>query len=201
MAMNALTQDEIQAVFDYYDMRVEEEPEKRKEHLRYKLIFAIGIFAGLRISEILSLTTCDVRGEYVCLRKCNTKGKLKGRKIPMNEFLQSVRDDYLFETELDVFGTEYLFPNKTNPEKHITPRLFDYKMKECYEYIGIDPGNLGSHTMRKTFAKYVLGALGNDIFSLSKLLGHCNISNTVYYLKSDPEVCKIAINKLPVPKT
>jgi integrase len=43
-------------------------------------------------------------------------------------------------------------------------------------------GQLGTHSMRKTFARNVHERLGNDLAKTKKALGHKNISATMHYM-------------------
>ena len=43
-------------------------------------------------------------------------------------------------------------------------------------------GNLGTHSMRKTFAKNVHRRLGNDLFKTKQALGQKNIAATIHYM-------------------
>lgn len=58
---------------------------------RDKVLFAMCLFAGCRVSEALALRTTDMKGETLTLRKCTTKGKLKTRVVDIQPGLGSLR--------------------------------------------------------------------------------------------------------------
>jgi integrase len=55
------------------------------------------------------------------------------------------------------------------------------------------PGRVGTHAMRKTFAKWVYEKLGHDLVKTQQALGHRNINSTVSYLTFAQEEIDAAI--------
>jgi hypothetical protein len=52
-----------------------------------------------------------------------------------------------------------------------------------------DDGRLGTHSLRKTWARRVYRASGNDIITVKAALGHADVSSTQRYL--DPDEGKV----------
>ncbi len=57
----------------------------------------------------------------------------------------------------------------------------------------MDDGRLGTHTLRKTFARSVYQNSGNDLMVLKSALGHSDVSVTQKYLEIDEDLVAVAI--------
>ena len=57
-------------------------------------------------------------------------------------------------------------------------------------------GRLSSHSMRKTFARAIHKALGNDLVQTKTALGHSRIETTLRYLESSREAIDQAVMNL-----
>lgn len=88
---------------------------------RDKLLFAIAYYCACRVSEALALTTEDVMGGVVTLRKITTKGKSATRTLPMHPKLLEYLEAYKQPAEL-------LFPGR-NKDKPLTRAMADSKYR------------------------------------------------------------------------
>lgn len=188
----------MKAVIGFFDMKLECSPNKREIWLRNKCIFLLGCYCGLRACEIASLDLSDLRGKNLHLQKKNVKGKTRGRILPMNDVLIKALNEYkaFMGMNNSLRANTYLFPSRKKGVAHITTKLIDDVIKQAYSFAGIPDDNHGTHSMRKTFAKEALKSLNNDIFSLSRLLGHSNIQTTTAYLRADNEAIRLALDKM-----
>lgn len=114
---------------------------------RVYLLFMVGIYTGLRISDIVPLTVGQCRADVIELVEEKTEKK---QAIPVHPVLKDVFR-YAFT---DMADDDYLFPSKRRQpdgtEKHITTRDAYNDLKHVYERFGLK-GAYGCHTMRKTF--------------------------------------------------
>jgi integrase/recombinase XerD len=86
---------------------------------------------------------------------------------------------------------EYVFLTKNG--KRLNNEAIRVFMKEAADAVGVNPKvRVSPHTCRHTFAHQQLKN-GLDLYSLSRLLGHENISITQIYLRSleDAEIVKM----------
>lgn len=144
--------------------RMEEASEGRPE----QRAFLFGCYTGLRISDIRALTwgMIRTRGEKVVLSKFIQKSQ-KWMELPLN----TKATQCLGERKED---GELIFDIKISQTKQRT--LAAWTEKACIKK------HVTFHTSRHTFATIAL-TLGADIYTVSELLGHSDISTTQIYAK------------------
>ena len=162
--------------------------------IRYYTIFMIGLYSGLRISDICNLDIDDVKNkDYIEVIEQKT-GKYK--RFPLNENLQSVIYNYLLIRD-DYYGVgdceNALFIGKQHKrlDRYQVYRIICRACKECNI-----KGNFGTHTLRKTMAyhRYVNNV---PLETLQKLLNHSSSAITLRYIGITRKViidCYNAVN-------
>ena len=176
---------------------------------RDKALFLLGIYTGLRISELLSLTVADIRDpvsfvvrKELYLKRKNTKGKTSGRSIPIHPQAQSALLDWLRVYPQNHWvgtGTPLFLSAKTrqvqgipNVPKPISRVQAWRILNSAFIRTGL-AGKLGTHALRKTFAKGVYERSGKDLLVTQKALGHTAVSTTVDYLSFNDQDVRDAI--------
>jgi len=107
------------------------------------------------------------------------KGKKNNRRIKLNikakSMLQSFFDGRILDDDC------YLFRSRQGNNKPITSGMAWIVMRNlCQRYNIV--GNVGTHSLRKTFAIGVYRTSGNDIRLTQVALGHAHIEVTIKYL-------------------
>lgn len=148
-----------------------------------RLVIALFIETGIRISELCSIRVGDING--VCLSVVG-KGN-KPRKVYVTDRLAcDIRD---FTTGRD--STEYMFTNKQDRfiSRTAQDRFVGRKMRPDtiwrhvkYWFKTIAGIDMHPHQLRHSFAVYILED-GCDIVAIKDLLGHTDINTTMVYLK------------------
>jgi len=171
--------------------------------LRDRALFILGIKTGLRISELLSLRLRDVsrRGQIldrVAVRRGATKGKRSGRVIPLNRDASRALLDLVRRLErMGVGENAPLFGSRKGRWRRPLSRFQAWRrLKDLYERAGLLLQNLGTHTLRKTFANEIYRLLGGDLLKVQAALGHASIESTRCYLAFAMEEVEEAILKL-----
>ena len=150
-----------------------------------KRAFLFSCLTGLRRSDIIKLTWGEVQqqGEYVRL-------VFKQKKTGGQEYLdisQQAADlldlDNRGKATQNVFG-DIRYPSETN-----------HAIKEWCLRAGIDK-NITFHCGRHTFAVLMLD-LGTDIYTVSKLLGHRELTTTQIYAKVLDKNKQAAVERIP----
>lgn len=165
--------------------------------LRYRnhAIIATFLYTGLRKGELLNLILSDVNLENMTLLVRQGKGA-KDRIIPIPLPLVSILEDYLRE-RIRLEKTTTSFFTSLNRNVGLTEtglKRFFEKLKEATNIA------FSAHTLRHTFATLMLEG-GCDIYSLSKMMGHNDITTTVIYLSASPEHLRNQAVKHPlIPK-
>ncbi len=158
---------------------------------RNRLIFALGINTGLRVSDILGLNVEDVEGKnYVEIREKKT-GKYK--RFPLNSKLKALIKEYLSverSKKYSLSETEPLFIGK----KHCRlDRSQVYRfLNDACKQLGITV-NVGTHTMRKSFGYHFYKKF-NDIALLQKILNHSSPAITLRYIGVDQDEIDLSYN-------
>ena len=163
------------------------------------MLFTMGIKSGLRISELLSLTIKDVMehgkvGTKVTVKKCNTKGKQESKTLPLTESVRTAIQAYLDEIKVyDLNDPLFKGGNKKEgPYKAISRIQAHRILKDAFNKLKLT-GNLATHSCRKTYAKNIHKALGNDLLKTQKAMCHKSLSSTVQYLDVSQEEVEDAI--------
>lgn len=144
--------------------------------------FLFSCLTGLRRSDIEQLTWANIQAVDGATRIVFTQKKTKGREyLDISEQAEQLLGNRK-SGEIRVFK----LPNVT-----ATNRIID----KWTHAAGIVK-NLTFHCARHTFATMLL-ANGVDIFTVSKLLGHRNVSTTQIYAKVLDEAKRRAVNQFP----
>lgn len=155
--------------------------------IRDRLIFLVGIRCGFRIGEILSLRVCDViNKEEIYLKKSETKGKLEGRVVPMNQEVKDLIKEYTADKESS--SIEMLFG--------VNKSTYHRNLKRACKRANLPSERISSHAARKTFAQTVYDITDGDIWKIQKAMGHKSINSTAQYIDVDMDKVWNAIKNL-----
>lgn len=140
---------------------------------KYYIMFLTGIYLGLRINEILSMTVEDVKGKKT--KRIRQKKTGKEIVVAYNPELQRAYKSYC---ENRAPG-EALVPNPYNEYKSITRGMAYLVLNEAAQAIGLQ--NIGTHSMRKTCG-YHYYQQTHDIATLQVWFNHRHVSDTLRYI-------------------
>jgi integrase len=139
---------------------------------RNYIMFLIGIYTGLRISDILKLKVIDVQGDYIKIRE-NKKGKLNrliitpDLKKPLRKYI-AAKDD-----------NEYLIVCRKGKNKPILRETAYQISSDAAKQCGLK--EIGTHTLRKTFGYHFYQST-KGIAMLQNLLNHTDPDYTLRYI-------------------
>jgi integrase len=146
------------------------------KHGKYKVMWLIGIETGLRISDILGLRVGDVSSGQLMVQEQKTnkakKVRLSGslmRVIAAHQRRYSLRDDHFL-----VFSRDHL------PYRAVSRQQAWRVIKAASRSVGFE--GIGTHSMRKTFARDRFFASGGDMEAVRRSLAHDHIITTLGYL-------------------
>lgn len=159
---------------------------KEKSERNY-ILFLIGIYTGLRISDILKLRVCDVKNKsHIYIRENKTH---KENSIFIHKELRPILNSYIADKQL----SDYLFTSRKGINKPIS-RIAAYRiLNNAGKQFGLE--NFGCHTTRKTFG-YHLYQQTKDIAEIKRLLNHSNESTSMRYIGVTAESKDNAVKKL-----
>jgi integrase/recombinase XerD len=174
-----LSKEDIQAIFKQLDTQ------------RDKLIFAIGIYTGMRISEILALKQDQVFTQegvkyQITVYRLKKKNTVYS-DIPINPQLR----EHLIEYKKIAPQSEWLFPSDESVTGHLSRCRAHKILSAAYRTLKLDGAK--THSMRRTLLT-TMSRKGVPLRTIQKISGHSNLSELQEYLDVDPEDTHKAIN-------
>jgi integrase/recombinase XerD len=182
-----LTPPEIQQVLDYIA--------PRSYAMRNRVMFLTGLWSGVRVGEIASLSVGDVRNSDGSVRAeiRLTATQTKGRH-PRTVFLpQKLRDE--LQAYLDMRG---MVP-ATNPlfitagRKRFSANVMAQHFHYLFKRAGI--AGASSHSMRRSFIT-LLASRGIGVRVLAELAGHRSIAVTQKYIDVNDDMKRNAVEMI-----
>ena len=159
---------------------------------RNHAVFATFLFSGLRKSELLHLKCTDVDLENLTIFVRQGKGN-KDRIIPMSYTLAQSLNRYLIERKKRKKTCPEFFTSSNRNQGFTNSGLKKWVTifrKATNIYFTV-------HMLRHTFATLMLEG-GCDIYSISRMLGHSDISTTTIYLSASAEHLRSQVTKHPL---
>lgn len=164
------------------------------EYLLFKnprnyIMWMMGIYSGLRISDILLLKISDVKNRQSIMLREKKTGKQKIFQI--NPILKKALTDYCKDKNPD----EYLIKSREKFNRPIT-RSMAYKiLQDAAKQFDIE--SMGTHTMRKTFG-YHFYKQTKDVVTLQKIFNHSHPMITLRYIGVEQQAINNAIKRFKI---
>jgi len=144
-------------------------------------LFDLAIDSKLRACDLTKLKVRDVaHGSVISSRAIIMQQKTH---IPVQfEITEPTRTALSKWIEMKHLQTEdYLFRSRIHESSHLSTRQYARIVHKWVSEIGLDPGNYGTHTMRRTKASLIYHRTKN-LRAVQILLGHTRLESTVRYL-------------------
>lgn len=180
-------------------MFVVAESDRSPKGKRLLCLLEILYAGGLRVSELVSLKTSQLRRRDGCLL---IKGKGgKERVVPLTptaidaiKAWSKVRSQTLPESvAARERADSFLFPSRA-AKGHMTRERFAQMLKDLAIEAGLPPSKVSPHVLRHAFATHLL-ARGADLRSVQTLLGHADITTTQIYTHVLDERLRALVNE------
>lgn len=189
--IKTFSDDEIRKMMDVYNY-------SSYIHARNKCIMDILIDTGIRNFELCQLKITDIRETVIYIMG---KGK-KERVVPISPYLKKImikyeriREGYLKNNILHY--DNYFLSYRNKP---LTTEAVERIVRLCGEKANVNKNiRCSPHTCKHYFAQAQLRN-GLDVYSLSRLLGHENVTITKRYLQGlkDKEVLELGMKSSPL---
>lgn len=193
------SEEEIKAMIDVFDKRIIESPDANKRQIacRNKMLFLVGINLGIRASDLCGLkynffmNNNGTFKDFYSLQPKKTRRTGKYVKLYFNRTVKKAIADYLAEYPMEDMN-EYLF--KSRKGGAITEKSLWKIIVDATADAGIDK-NVGSHTLRKTFGRFVYHNAedkNNALVILQTIFSHSSPAITSKYIGlTDDEVSDV----------
>ncbi len=159
---------------------------ERDGEYKYCLMMTIGVFTGLRISDLLQLRFIHFEnGDIMTIQEKKTK---KIRRIKINPDLKVIVNRLKTKMAITDSG-QFIFLNRFGT-KPIDKSWVNVQLKKYFKKYGITmEGNISSHLFRKTLGNRVL-RLNNysneSVILLMELFGHSSMARIWQQRKNNP---------------
>lgn len=194
------SEEEIKAMIDVFNKRIEEASNDNKRMIaaRNKMLFLIGINLGIRASDLCGLRYSFFyadNGEFkegYSLQPKKTRKTGKFVKLYFNQVVKKAITDYVEEYPIQDMD-EYLFKSRKG-DGAISERALWKIIVDATAEAGIDK-NVGSHTLRKTFGRFVWHNAEDKnkaLVILQTIFNHSSTATTSKYIGlTDDEVSDV----------
>lgn len=172
-----LSLNELRAIFDVASSRL--------HHVAFITAYA----AGLRISELIRLQSCDIDSQRRVIRVRSGKGAKQRQTLLTPRLLNHLREFWPYRKPVE---SAWLFPGRVE-QGHIGRSALQSGFRAARARAGIHR-KATFHSLRHSFATHLLEA-GVDLRVIQELLGHKNIKTTTRYTKVRADY----LRKLPCP--
>jgi len=155
---------------------------EKDENYKFCLLISIGVFTGLRISDLLTLKYSDLlKNDTFNIKEKKTQ---KQRSIKVNKDLKEIVNRIVQKSKVNDLE-QLIFINKYGT-KSIDKSYVNVKLKEIIKLYRIRlDGNVSTHTFRKTLGRRVMEVnnySNESLILLMDLFGHSSMSITKRYL-------------------
>lgn len=157
-----------------------------KTNERNYIMFIIGLYTGLRISDILLLQVKHIKGKEIRIREKKTG---KERAIPLNNKLKKPLLEYVATME----PHEYLIQSREGFNQPLSQSMAYKVVKDLENYFRLSA--IGTHSMRKTFGYHYYQS-SKDVVTLQKIFNHSSQSETLKYIGITQDEINTAIMQL-----
>jgi integrase/recombinase XerD len=148
--------------------------------LKHRMVLKIAYSGGLRRNEISRVKLVDIDSKNHLIRIENSKGN-KDRYTLLAKSLVPELRDYCRRYK----PVKYLFNGYTKGFPYSEEGL-RWTFNQALKKSGIQK-KVSLHSLRHSFASHLL-AMGTDLFTIQKLMGHDDIRTTMVYLQVDHQL-------------
>lgn len=169
--------EKVREIIEYFEEKSE----------RNMVMFMMGIYTGLRISDILKLRVKQVRNtSHITIHEQKTQ---KTKRFYVVAPLRRTLDKYIDGKK----DNEYLFKSREGRNKPIT-RVRAYEiLREAAREVGLK--EIGTHTMRKTFGYHIYQG-EKDVAMLQDIFNHSSSYITLKYIGVNQDAIDVAMKRL-----
>jgi len=161
----------------------------KSKNERDYMMYMLGIYAALRISDVVKIKVVDIRDRKSILLREQKTGKQK--IVTLNPAFLRELQHYIEDKNDD----EYVIKSREGFNKPISRVRAWQVISEAASLFGIE--NIGSHSLRKTFGfHYYMNT--KDVVTLQKIFNHSHPSITLRYIGVDQDTINHAMKNFKI---
>ena len=164
----------------YEDYKMLLQKLRSDENYRDELYFVVAFSTALRVSDLLNLRWCDILDKQKITVTEQKTGK--ARSITLNETVKNrIKEIY------DLMGKPYppFFLFKNSVSANITKQAINKRLKALKDKYDLKIDNFSTHSLRKTFGRFVYEKNNKSeegLLLLCKIFNHSNPRITMAYI-------------------
>jgi integrase/recombinase XerD len=164
---------------------------------RDQTIFAVGLYTGLRISEIIAIKQSQVFTKDGSVKNALKVTRKKTKNVVYSDIPIHPRlREYLLRYKKDVdeiFDSIWLFPSAVSSTGHIERVRAHYILRNAFDRLRLEDAS--THSLRRTCLT-LMSRSGVPLRTIQEISGHASLSQLQEYLAVDPADKHKAINLL-----
>ncbi len=177
-----LTQTEIRDLF------------KILKNSRDQALFALGLYSGLRIGEIIALKQKQIFTANGSVRNSLKVTRSKKKNVVYSDIpIHPKLRERLLKYKKDVEDSVWLFPSDVSGTGHIERVRAHYILRDAFDRLRLEDAS--THSMRRTCLTNMSRA-GIPLRTIQEISGHASLSQLQEYLAVDPADKHKAISAL-----
>jgi integrase len=144
-------------------------------------LFNLAIDSKLRECDLVALRVADVADGGGIQPRATVVQRTTGRAVRF-ELTGQTRDAVAaWVSKAKLRPDQHLFPSRVKRSAHLSTRQYARIVKGWAAMIGLDPGEYGTHSLRRTKATLIYRRTRN-LRAVQLLLGHTKLESTVRHL-------------------
>lgn len=151
------------------------------KRVRDLALFNLAIDSKLRGCDLVKLQVQDVvhGGKAVARTSVVQQKTAQPVKFELTDQTREAVEAWISKAQLT--PGQFLFPSRLTRSPHISTRQYARIVKSWVARIGLEPGDYGTHSLRRTKATLIYKRTKN-LRAIQLLLGHTKLESTVRYL-------------------
>jgi integrase len=165
----------------------------RLKHGWFRDVVVVAAMTGMRLGELLNLTwkAVDLKRRLITIESNQDFRTKRGKRrvVPINDTVMQV-----LGYRIAARDSEFVF---TDGGERISREALSIRFKRKVRELELDD-KLHFHSLRHSFASWLIQSGAPSVFEVQKLLGHTNIKTTEIYSHLLPENLLSTVNRIPV---
>jgi integrase len=149
-------------------------------------LFNLAIDSKLRGCDIVKLRVRDIAHSGRANSRASITQKKTGKVVKFELSEQTRKAVEAWIDKVHLYSSDFLFPSRLRYSDHLSTRQYARIVKAWASLIGLDAGEYGTHSLRRTKATLIYRRTKN-IRAVQLLLGHTKLESTVRYLGIEVE--------------